>query len=151
MNVHGTEVDTDAWPLVIIRMGEKLGDPAIDCILGGMDQVVERKAKFSLLMDCRNIRSFPDAKNRTRLGLYMKERTFAEAAYNCGNALITSSAIVRGVMTAMHWVRPPVTKHGFFATFDESLLWCCVRLREARVELSPAILELRETSARMAL
>jgi hypothetical protein len=151
MNQHGTEVSTAAWPLVIIRVGETLGDLAIDCILEGMDQVVARKSKFSLIVDTRKIRGFPDAKGRARFGAYVKNNTFAEAAYNCGNAIIISSTVARSVLSAIQWFRPPVTKHGYFGTFDESLTWCCERLREANVIRSPALVQLQDTSARSAL
>jgi hypothetical protein len=149
MDEHGVEVNTEAWPLVVVRFGDRLDDAAITCLLEGMDRVVDRKAKFSALLDTRKIRSFPDAKGRVRLGEYMKERTFAEAAYNCGNAIVLSSTIARGILTAMHWIRPPVTEHGFFARFDEGLAWCCERLSAANVNYSPSsVVKWRETAGR---
>src|SRR5690348_5447493 len=110
MDQHGTEVSVAAWPVVVITVGEALGAAAIDCIIAGMDRVVERREKFSLIVDTRNMRGFPDATGRARFGDYMKERTFAEATYNCGNAIIVSSSLARGMLTAIQWFRPPVTK-----------------------------------------
>jgi hypothetical protein len=142
------EVSTEAWPLVIVRMPDKLDDPAIDSMLKGLDAVVALRTKFSILIDSRKLRHLPDARARARLGEYMKDRSFAEAAYNCGNAIIISSAWSRGVLTAINWFRPPLTKQSFFGSFHEGLEWCCERLTESNIAHSPQLVALRAKSAR---
>src|SRR5262249_51820673 len=122
------EVSTEAWPLVLVRIPEKLDDPAIDSMLTGLDAVVALRSKFTLLIDSRKLSTSPDARARARLGEYMKERSFAEAAFNCGNGVIISSAWSRSVLTAINWFRPPLTKQSFFGTFHDGLEWCCERL-----------------------
>jgi hypothetical protein len=151
MSHHGTEVSVAAWPVVVIRVGESLATEAIECMLEGMDGVVRRREKFSLIIDTRKLRGFPDANGRARFGAYMKQNTFAEAAYNCGNAVIVASATARAVLTAIHWFRPPVIKYGYFGTFEESLGWCCERLREANIAFSPSLEKLRRSPGQVAL
>jgi hypothetical protein len=138
------EIDTTAWPLAVMRMPAALDLAAIDGFLKGIDGVLARKAKFSAIIDTTELRRFPNAVERQRLVEQLNLRTFAEKAYNVGNAVVIVSTPARAVLTAINWVRPPTTIQHLVGTFPEALEWCCGRLVDAGVGLSPAIHALRE-------
>jgi hypothetical protein len=137
------EVDDGAWPLIVARMPEELDAPAIDSMFRGFDKALSRNAKFATVVDTTALSKFPDALGRQRIGEYMKARTIAERLYNLGNAVVIRSASARAVLTAINWIRQPVTAQHLVATFPEALEWCCERLERAGVPLSPALEALR--------
>jgi hypothetical protein len=133
------DVDAAAWPLVIVRIGEKLDVAAIDTFVQGIDTVLERKAKFVTIIDTTALSRLPNAIERRRLIEQMNRRTFAEKAYNLGNAVVIVSAPARAVLTAVNWVRPPMTTQHLVSNFAEALEWCCGRLAAAGIGLSPPL------------
>jgi hypothetical protein len=141
------EIDTTAWPLVVMRMPPVLDLAVIDGFLKGIDGVLARKAKFSAIIDTTALQRFPNAVERQRMVEQLNLRTFAEKAYNVGNAVVIVSTPARAVLTAINWVRPPATTQHLVGTFPEALEWCCGRLVDAGVGLSPAIHALRAKGA----
>jgi hypothetical protein len=142
------EIDTDTWPLVVMRMPVALDLVAIDGFVQGIDAVLERKAQFSAIIDTTALRRLPNAVERQRLIGQLNLRTFAEKTYNLGNGVVIVSAAARAVLTAINWVRPPTVIQHVAGTFPEALEWCCGRLVAAGVGLSPAIQSLREEQRR---
>jgi hypothetical protein len=140
------EIDTTAWPLVVMRMPAVLDLAAIDGFLQGIDSVLARKAKFSAIIDTTALQRFPNAVERQRLVEQLNLRTFAEKTYNVGNGVVIVSTPARAVLTAINWLRPPTTTQHLVGTFPEALEWCCSRLATAGVGLSPAIQALRDKS-----
>jgi hypothetical protein len=53
-----------------------------------------------------------------------------DRAYNRGSALIVPNAFLRGVVTAVFWLKPPTFPNECFATKEEALRWARIRLRE---------------------
>jgi hypothetical protein len=141
------DLDVTAWPLVRARIPETFDVEAIDSFFRGFDEVLARKTKFVTIIDTSALSRFPDALQRRHLGECMKVRTFAEASYNLGNAVIIRSATARTVLTAVNWVRRPVTAQQLVSNFAEALEWCCDRLAHAGIPLEPAIAMLRMQSA----
>ncbi|HEY2514774.1 MAG TPA: hypothetical protein VGI39_28105 [Polyangiaceae bacterium] len=141
------DLDVTAWPLVQARIPATFDVEAIDSFFRGFDEVLARKTKFVTSIDTSALSRFPDALERSHLGECMKVRTFAEASYNLGNAVILRSATARTVLTAVNWVRRPVTAQQLVGTFAEALEWCCGRLAQAGIPLSPAIEMLRAHGA----
>src|SRR5260221_2179505 len=128
------EVDDAAWPFLITRMPQALDAPAIDSMFEGFDRVLRRHERFATLVDTSALTKFPDARERTRIGEYMKARTMAEAAYNLGNAIVIASAPARTVLTAINWIRRPVTPQFIVGTFWEGIEWCATRLTGAGLD-----------------
>jgi hypothetical protein len=48
-----------------------------------------------------------------------------------GTAFVVPSALVRGALTAIFWLKRPPHEHALFATFDEAVDWALVALRRA--------------------
>jgi hypothetical protein len=141
---HGlVEVSDAAYPIVVMRVPAALDGPAIKAMFDGMDRVLKRESRFTLIVDTRALKRFPTAVERSSIAEWMKARSFAEARYNLGNAVVLSSTTARAVLTAIQWVRRPITAHGYMATMKEAIDWCCERLTKADIPLPRGISALR--------
>ena len=74
------------------------------------------------------------AKQRGAQAQWMKENEELIRAVSLGAAYVVPSPLIRGVLTAVFWVRPPLEPYGLFATRDEAFEWARERLREAGAE-----------------
>jgi hypothetical protein len=137
------ETDLAAWPLVVFRMPERLDLPAFESFMRGIDGALGRQAKFSAIIDTSALTTFPNAIERRWFIEEVNKRTFAEKAYNLGNAVVIVSTPARAVLTAMNWVRAPVVTQYLVPTFSDALDWCCMRLIQAGIGLTPTINALR--------
>jgi len=137
------EVSDAAFPIVVMRVPVALDGPAIRSMFDGMDRVLHREARFALIVDTRALKRFPTAVERSSIAEWMKARSFAEARYNLGNAVVLSSPTARAVLTAIQWVRRPITAHGYMATMNEAIDWCCERLAKAGLPLPSGLSALR--------
>jgi hypothetical protein len=137
------EVSDAAFPIVVMRVPVALDGPAIRSMFDGMDRVLQREARFTLIVDTRALKRFPTAVERSSIAEWMKARNFAEARYNLGNAVVLSSTTARAVLTAIQWIRRPITAHGYMATMNEAVDWCCEQLAKASVPLPPGLSVLR--------
>jgi hypothetical protein len=133
------EVRDDAWPLVLVRMPGALDGPAIESMFQGWDGVLGRKAKFSGLIDTSALTKFPDAVGRKRIAAWMAARTMAERLYCVGNAVVITSGMARAVLTAINWIRGPVSPQNLVGSRLQGLEWCCGQLVKAGLELTPGI------------
>jgi len=68
------------------------------------------------------------ARQRRRLAEFEKRFEDHDRRYGVGVALVASNTIVRGLITAVFWLKPPVYPHRFFADRDEALAWLRERL-----------------------
>lgn len=125
-------------------MPQRLDLDAIDSFFEGLDVVFARKSRFSAIVDTTALEGFPDAVGRQRLVEGLNKRSFTEKAYNVGNGVVIVSAAARAVLTAINWVRPPVTTQYLVGDFAEAVEWCCGRLTAAKVALTPEIETLRK-------
>ena len=64
--------------------------------------------------------------------------------HKAGAAIFISNAVVRGAVTAVDWLKPPVYPYRFVSTREEALLWTAEQLgqRGVSVDLARARLEL---------
>jgi hypothetical protein len=142
---HGlVEVDEVGFPVVLVRLPVALNKAAIHSMFEGLDRVLRRDARFSLVVDTRALKQFPTAVERNEIGQWMKARTLAEARYNVGNAIVLRSPAVRATLTAIHWIRRPVTDHVYLPDVVEAIDWSVGQLTKGNVPIPPAVAALRE-------
>jgi hypothetical protein len=136
-------VEDAAWPLIIVRIPAVLDGPAIQSMFRGMERVVARKSRFATLVDTRALTQYPNALERKVLAQWMTAHTAAEALYNVGNAIVIASPAARAVLTAIHWLRRPVTAQCFVSAPVEGIDWLCMRLKQVGLAPNDAIATLR--------
>jgi hypothetical protein len=99
-----------------------------------------------LLADTTALTGFPNAVERRRIGELLSARTFAEGTYALGWAIIIASATARTVYNAILWLRPTPVPQVVVGDFTAALDWCCSRLTEAGLPLTPRIEALRRAN-----
>jgi len=137
------EIDETVFPLIFVEMSSVLDGPAIDSMFRAFDRVLTRSAPFAAVIDTTPLTRFPDAIERKRIADWMTKRVAAEALYNRGNGLVIDSVAARAAITAINWLRTPVNPQAVFASRWEAVDWCCARLVDAGIALTPAIRERR--------
>jgi hypothetical protein len=60
-----------------------------------------------------------------------------DLAYNQGSALLVPNAFVRGIVTAVFWLKPPRFPNECFATIDEARSWAEQQLSAGGVTAPP--------------
>jgi hypothetical protein len=139
-------VDSEAWPLVVMRIPPRFDLLAIERFTRQYDEVLARKTKFVLLADTTALTGFPNAVERRHLGQLMNARNFAEGAYALGYAVVMASPTARTVYTAILWLRPAPVPQVIVSDVAAALDWCCTRLGEAGLSLTPRIEALRSAN-----
>jgi hypothetical protein len=74
------------------------------------------------------------ARQRTLFSEHLKRFEPHDVAYNQGSALIVPNAFVRGIVTAIFWMKPPLFPNECFATIEEARAWAGQQLN-ARASL----------------
>jgi hypothetical protein len=108
-----------------------------------MDRVLERQARFAMVVDTRALKTFPTPVERKTIAKWMTDRTLAEARYNLGNAVVMASPLARAAFAAIQWIRRPVTAHFMTESTVAGIDWCAERLRAASIPLPVAVAALR--------
>lgn len=99
-------VDSSMWPLVRIVYPPSFDDADYRKLIARLNELLDRKQPFVLLQDTRG-GGTPNAVQRKLTTEWYVEREAALKQYVRGSAMIVQSAAVRGVITALLWVKPP--------------------------------------------
>jgi hypothetical protein len=140
------EFNDTTWPLVVVKLPTMMNSiPVIRQLTDGFDRIHERKARFAVLVDCSAVVKFPGAIERRILTEWMSGEQHAkkEREQTIGAAIVLTSGPMRAFVSAINWVRRPITPQVWKATTAEALEWCCEKLIEDGIALTPAIEALR--------
>lgn len=139
------EVDDESWPFVVSVMPAVPDEAFFERYFKRQAAMFERKERWVHLVDTRAVVKLPDPKVRNVITRYTDELTPLSRRYNVGTAVVISHALVRGIMTALHWVSPPRHPFSVVATPGDAIEYlaqCCARagmprpalMNEARVD-----------------
>ena len=140
------EFSDTAWPLVIVRLPAAMNDPqVVQQLTRQFDRAYARGERFAAVIDCSGVAKFPGAVERKMLTDWLsdEQRAARERQTSVGSALVLTSGTMRAVVSAMYWIKRPTTPQVWKGTSAEAIDWCCERLREGGVSLTPAIETLR--------
>jgi hypothetical protein len=142
-------VHTTDWPIIVMDIPEvRVADEDLRGALGYIEQLLRecqsKGVKCAQVTDMTRIRELPPASQRKYAGEWVRATAALQVATSVGGANVTPSAILRGIITAIHWIQKPPTPVEFFATREEAMLQCIRWLDEARVLLPSGVHELRE-------
>ena len=145
----GVRVDTSDWPIIVMEFPEKhFPDADFEAALGHVEQImVECRStgqKCGQITDLTRMQQIAPASQRKFAGDWAKRNSDLIVAVSVGGATVTPSAILRGLVTAVHWFHRPPTPNAFLATRPEGLLYVIGLLEQAKVVLPPRVGDLRE-------
>ena len=129
------EIDDSRWPMVLVTFTGVAPEPEFDDYLRRMSQYLARKQTIVTVLDASKSGATP-ATQRRKQAEWMRENDAALRRHSAGTAFVISSAVVRGVLTAILWMQPIPQEHVVVATMPEALRWAREQLRKRGVDVA---------------
>ncbi len=123
-------IDSSRPPLLVIRFEGVVDDVAFDRYLSDIHELGERRSageRYAMIIDGRG-GGRPTPAQRHRQTEFIKTHSRDLAARCAGAAFVITSAVGRGVLTALLWVQPMPYEHVVVSTMLEAEDWCNKRL-----------------------
>jgi hypothetical protein len=125
-------LSVEQWPLVVTTMVNDISDAEYETYLSDFEaRVIARREPFASLVDASRQTKAPTATQRQRLVTWQRENAPISIPYVVCVAMVIDNAIVRGAMTALHWVFPPQSPTKIVARYEDALAYCVESLRAA--------------------
>jgi hypothetical protein len=137
--------DDSAWPVLVVHMPAVMNMIAIKSVIDGFEDVLRRDQRFALVIDGSGIEKVPGTLERKVLTDWLTDeaRVEKERRLTVASAVVVTSGPLRALLAALNWIRRPAAPQIAVATQDEAIEWCCARLTEAGIRLTPAASTLR--------
>ncbi len=124
--------DESRWPFVILTLPEKeLSEGQFAAQLAAGSAQFARGQNFGLLVDVREA-ELPTAARRRRIAEHLDENQRRHGPLLVGVAVVMSSALARGTLRAIQWLRqnpdPPMNA---FEDIESALAWLRERYQSA--------------------
>jgi hypothetical protein len=116
------EVDESRWPMVVIRWPATVTDADVEDFLARSMAQLERRQRYASLHD--GVRaSGLDSKQRARMSEHTNTHRDALGQWMVAAAIVSPSAVVRGIVTAINWLSPPPFPQRQFAMRSQAEAW----------------------------
>jgi hypothetical protein len=117
-------ISADRWPVVVITQHvEQLTDEERLSSLAESDRVLtSRPGHYSLVLDNRKAGPVPP-RQRKLIAEYMERHALRSRTRCCSTAFVMDSAVMRGVLTAIMWLRKPEIETRVFGELQEAIAW----------------------------
>ena len=119
--------DESRFPLVIGSFGATTGPEEFEAFLTRLSILLAR-GRHAFVLDASQAGPLP-ALLRRRQAAWNAENTTTIIRRSAGVAIVTTSTLVRGTVTAIHWLHPPPYPFTIVATRAEGEAWCLGRLQ----------------------
>jgi len=132
----GIVVDQAYWPVLVEVMPEAFPnrDEAIDAWIAHVDGLIARHHQpFVMLIDTLPVKVAANAHSRKRMSEWLSESEPFQK-YCLGVVYLVSSAPVRGVLTAIHWLSRPRPPRAVMGSWEAGVRWCVDVLEEAHID-----------------
>ena len=125
---EGTNVDIDMWPIIIVRVGDTDDAGIAERSLNVVEELYQSKREpFVTIIDASSGRR-PSPEQRYVQTEFRRKHEDHIKKYSRGTALVFNSEILKAVVTAMHWIKPPDTTTKAFKDVDSAIAWAKERL-----------------------
>lgn len=111
----------DHWPVLVFTISGEVSAADVDAIIATTTDAFARRGKHVNIFDCRRVIARPDALIRQKMAKFTNDSRDNSKAWTLGTAIIVESAILRGVLTAIHWVAPPSVPVEAVGTFEQAI------------------------------
>jgi hypothetical protein len=140
----GLIFDESAWPLAYVRYPSNgLDDEGLEVFIERVMSYLRRRDKFACLIDCRGMTMAHTANQRRRLTNWFAEPELQRLSpHAIAMAVLFRSALIRGALTAVNWIKPPPAPVKAFSSVAESAPWLRQRLTEESISLTPRMEDL---------
>ena len=135
VRLRGIEVDVSRYPLVVVRYGHQITDAEWSACAARIGELI-RRGPFGMINDVRS-GSVPSAVQRRTIITLYDENDRDVRAHFLASALVGGSILLRGVLTALTWVRPAPHPMAIFATLASAEEWVLSHFPEELRRLVP--------------
>lgn len=135
MRLRGIEVDVSRYPLVVLRYGHQLTDADWSACAARVGELI-RRGPFGMINDVRS-GSVPSPVQRRMIIALYDENDRDVRAHVLASALVGESMLLRGVLTALTWVRPAPHPMAVFGTLSAAEEWVLGHFPEELRRLVP--------------
>lgn len=118
-------LDVTTWPVVVTTPPEgAVTDQELAAFLAKYRTLLQQRAgaKFVSVLDLRR-HSGITARQRKMLADWMNDEMDKSPCRCLGSALVFSSSLLRGMMTAILWLRTSSYERRVFATLNDAVAW----------------------------
>lgn len=122
------QFDVSRHPVVQVRFSGALEDAEMLRYLEDMDRVLQRREMYGAIFDARDVTSVSPKQRRIQADWLEKNESLLRD-YAAGYAFVITSQLIRGVLTAILWLKPMPSEHVVVATVEEAERWLGVRIR----------------------
>ena len=128
MYQEDTNVDSDNWPILLIRAGETDDTSIVERTLAVVEDLYEtRKEPYVMVLDGRNGRRPSPAQRYLQVEFRRKHAKHVRQ-YSRGTAIVCKSEILKAVATAMYWIKAPDSVTKMFTDMESAIAWANERL-----------------------
>jgi len=121
------EVDDTTFPLLRVRFGPEWTQQQFDDYLGWYLARLRRRQWLAIVFDATQARA-PSAVERRQQADFLREHEALLKLHCVGAAFVISSTVIRGALTAIFWIQPPVFEYTVVPTVAEGTSWARQRL-----------------------
>ena len=124
------DADFSGWPLVTVRATGNVSHAEHAAFIAELDEhVYAKREPYALVMDLRGNGGLSPRQRQRQADRVKQQR---EDGLRCaGVALVFSSPLLRGMLTAILWVAKPEHPVRVFTDLGEALVWAKDQLRAA--------------------
>lgn len=126
-------VDESHWPIVVVTWPAKVSDDAWNEYRRHHMKLLSRDQGFAIVND-HTLGGAPTLSQRRSVIQLFVEREADLRRLIKGTAIVSRSALVRGAVTAVTWLKPPPFPFVVFGDLGEAMSWAQARLRAPGVE-----------------
>lgn len=136
--IHHPWIDTSRAPTYEIRFPANPTDEDLRTFCEAREAWATRaRYTVSWVVDLSKLSSV-SASQRRAFGDHLERFEPHDVEFNRGSALVVPSAFLRGVVTAVFWLKVPKFPHRAFETVEEARTWARERLRNDTLPPPPA-------------
>lgn len=131
------ELDTSHWPLLVSTLPARWTSSELDDYFTAFLAVHDREQPFVHISDISLAEPMSSPDIRKKAATFMASERARSTRLCKGTVQVAPGNVMRGAITAIHWLSPPPYPHAVVATFNQALAWCEQRATEAGLSLPP--------------
>lgn len=129
------EIDESRWPMIVVTFTGNATEAEFDDYLRRMSEFLQRSEPYVTVLDATRSDVTP-ATQRRKQADWLRAREASLRRHSAGTAFVISSAVVRGVLTAILWMQPLPQQHVIVATRAEATKWAREQLRSRGADVA---------------
>jgi hypothetical protein len=133
------DIREDLWPVLYVRISGAVTDRGWRDMYAAYARFYAKKQRYLCITDATGLRAVPDAQARGLIASLAKVHEPDSKLWIWHSHVVFDSAIVRGALTAITWLAPPVYPISYVATAKDAVARSVSILQEARMQVPESL------------